>query len=168
MMRHFIAAAAVIGTASVASAAIIETEVNNTTALANAVPTAFFATTGGFAFDGNIAPLDVDYLTINLNAGDYVGVALFHLAGAGASVQLLDPTLTQIAASSAPIPAFGLLAPATGAYYIGITGVGDLSFVGQHSQSFSYKLGVSYNAVPEPATLGLLAGAAVLGLRRRG
>lgn len=166
-MRQLIATAAVIGAASFASAAIIETEVNNTPAQANAVPTAFFATTGGFAFDGAIAPLDVDYLTINLVAGDYVGVALFHLTGAGASVQLLDPTLTQIAASSAPIPAFGLIAPATGAYYVGISGLGDSSFVGQHSQSFSYKLGVSYNAVPEPATLGLLAGAAVLGLRRR-
>lgn len=166
-MRKLFALLAVGATVTTASAAVLEVEPNNTTATANFVPLAVYAASGGFAFDGAIAPSDVDYVSVNLTAGDYLGVALFTLSGNGANVQLLDPSFAQLAVSTAPIPAFGLAVPATGTYYIGVSGVGDLNFVGQHSQLFTYKLGVSYNAVPEPATLGLLAGAGILALRRK-
>jgi hypothetical protein len=169
VMRHLIAAAVVVVGSSVASAALIEAEVNNTPAQANFVPAAVYTPSGGFAFDGSIVRSDVDYVSVSLAAGDYLGVTLFQLSGAPGSgiIQVLDPSLAVVGSAGGAFPATGFFAPSAGTYSIGISGAGDTGFVGQHGLQYNYKLVVGYNAVPEPATLGLLAGLSALVLRRR-
>jgi hypothetical protein len=135
-----------------------------------------YASSGGFAFDGTIVPDDVDFVSLNLVAGDVVGVAVFDVNfSLGDSVlQVLDPSLTEIAFNddAGSLNSFvQFAAGSSGIYTIGLTGFGGDNlgvFTGiGHDEEFSYKLFVGVNRIPEPATLGLLAGAAMLGLRRR-
>lgn len=173
---RLLAITAVALAASTASAALIESEPNNTPATANVVAPAVYAASGGFAFDGTIVPDDVDFISLTLLAGDIVGVAVFdvNFSGGDSVLQVLNPSLTEIAYNddAGNLNSFvQFTATTAGVYTIGLTGFGGDDFPiflgAGHTEDFAYKLIVGVNSIPEPATLGLLAGAAVLGLRRR-
>lgn len=169
---RLLAITAVALAASTASAALLESEPNNSPATANFIADAVYASTGGFAFDGTISTDDVDFISINLNAGDVVGAAVFDslFSGGDPMIVALDSSLAQVAFDDDATgldPFIRFAATTSGVHYIGVTGFGDSAFIGAHSEVFSYKLIVGVNRIPEPATLGLLAGAAMLGLRRR-
>jgi hypothetical protein len=177
-MRHLVIMSAVALAAGTASAALVEVESNNTLATANVVPGAVFAVSGGFAFDGSIVPDDVDYITLGttLNAGDFLVASVFEnfvtIPTADSMLALFNSAGTEIEFDDddgpAALSSFGVIIPATGVYTLAITGYNDRNFDGlTHPEDFDYKLIVGVNRIPEPATLGLLAGAAVLGLRRR-
>lgn len=179
---RLLAITAVALAATTATAALVESEPNNTLATADVVPGAVFAASGGFAFDGSIGTGDVDYITLGttLNAGDFVVASVFeNFVPTSLPTILPDSIMALFDAAGNEIDfddddgpgtlsSFGVVIPATGTYTIAISGFGDRNFDGiGHSENFSYKLIVGVNRIPEPATLGLLAGAAVLGLRRR-
>ena len=188
--------AGVILTASFASAAIVETESNNTMGSANILvrPPVVSADTGVLSLGSET---DVDVFQINLLAGDVLSVQTTPLAvpftvpdtqialgnAAGEVVEFGDDHDDSDSFGSA----FDFLAPADGIYFIGITGWNDLddtnlelgaSFASvlnglnadssAHGETGDYLLTVTVVPVPEPAFAGLAAlGLGGLAMRRR-
>lgn len=187
---------AVAGLAPAASAALIfDTEPNNTLATASAIVRVRglqFADVGVASLGG--AGGDVDVFSIPLALGEVITIITTplavpdfdipdtELAFASPAGIILDQN--DDAGGENPVGDLGrgsairFQAPVTGTYFIGVTGFDDINadsgaigqpfaahVNGSHTQSGSYALTVS--VVPEPASLAVLGGLALLGLRRR-
>jgi hypothetical protein len=169
-------------------ATIIESEPNNTLATADPlgrVGSGNFATVGTVSLAG---VGDVDVFSIDLFGGEYV---MANTAGIAGSPIGLDPdTIIALVDSAGTIiefddddsQSFGsnytYLVPASGTYYVAVSGFGDssgtpvgqtfgsTSFIGNHLETGPYILTVS--VVPEPAALALASlGCLALGFLRR-
>ena len=179
------------------AALIFDTEPNNTLATASAivrVPGVQFADVGVATLGGPGG--DVDVFSIPLAAGEIITIITTpmtipdfdipdtELAFASPAGIILDQN--DDAGGENPVGDLGrgsairFQAPTTGTYFIGVTGFDDIfsdsaalgqpfasELNGAHTQSGQYALTVSVVLIPEPASLGVLAGLGVLGLRRR-
>ena len=166
--------------ATVAQAAIIETEPNNTLATADPI------LLGSMTADAGVPSLkagDVDVFSIALNAGDFLSVNTSGIASippgnlpntvaglidSSGVVILIDDDGGQNLGSN-----FSYMTPTTGTYYIAVTGYPDAAsamagstfgsagvFDGAHTAKGPYLFTVSVlqTAVPEPSSMLLLAG----------
>lgn len=180
-MRILKISMAVLALTAVSSyGAITEVEANNTFATAQGIPVGTYVPDGGFAVDGFLGAGDVDYYSVFLNAGDYIGVAIFDFTPGDSDsggindndsyLGIFDPGggLFEVDDDDGPgfLSATHIFIPVAGLWRIAVTGFGDPNFDGiGHDESFRYLLDFSH--VPEPTTIGLLlAGAALLRRRR--
>lgn len=179
------------------AALIVDTEPNNTIATASAivrVPGLQFADVGVATLGGTGG--DVDVFSIPLAAGEIITIITTpmsppdfplpdtELAFASPAGIILDQN--DDAGGENPVGDFGrgsairFQAPVAGTYFIGVTGFDDIfadsdaigepfatHVNGSHTQVGSYALTVSVVLIPEPASLGVLGGLTLLGLRRR-
>ncbi|TWT41022.1 hypothetical protein RAS1_37130 [Phycisphaerae bacterium RAS1] len=186
-MKKVLGAAAVLGLSSIAALAnppLVEAEPNNTYPTANFTPK-FTYPFGGVARDGHIAPGDVDFISFDFVAGDYITAAIYDwtalpldgLNNDGNEVIDNDSfmgvfapggALADIDDDAGPgfLSAIHFYAPTSGTYAFAISGFGDGGFVGNHGENYDYKFVVGVNPIPEPASLALLGLGAML-LRRR-
>ncbi|MFO0840424.1 MAG: pre-peptidase C-terminal domain-containing protein [Phycisphaerae bacterium] len=165
-----------------ASATIIESEPNNSSATANPVTRGPVIWADAGVFSLGAAGNDVDYVSINLNAGEIFTVITTPIANLplfndpDTMMQLLDSGGAEVAFND---DANGLgsairyQVAASGTYYVGVTGFGDRNFDGQldsnpangHGESGPYVLTMSI--VPEPSSLALLLLGGISALGRR-
>jgi hypothetical protein len=128
-----------------------ESESNNTLATANPLP-------AEGVVGGSLAPNDVDYFKIDLEAGDRLAVSvfdlktgLFQVAGGernDAQLGVFSPSGTLAAGGSnddggpgfQPNLLFTVPSGQGGSWKVALTGFGDTGFNGSHKESFSYLL----------------------------
>jgi hypothetical protein len=126
-----------------------------------------------YAFTGAIAPGEVDFFQVEFGATSptgnayYFGSLFFEPTGSGASLGLfnMEGALIQSVGDTGGVIGDVYFLP-PGPYMIGVTGLGDELFGGNHAQSFEYLL-IVYPWVPGPPAIGLLGIAAMLGRSRR-
>jgi MYXO-CTERM domain-containing protein len=179
-MRCSIACAIIGGVglaAPLASASIVETELNNTFATADVLvrDPGIWADTGILELGGAGGAGDVDFFSISLVEGEIIVMT---------TTPLDDPpvhgdpdTIIGIFDSGGALLDFddddgiGLgsslffAVPSTGTYFIGITGFPDFDFLGDHPQDGFYLLSVK--VAPAPGALALLGLAGIFGRSRR-
>ncbi|BBO23239.1 MAG: PEP-CTERM sorting domain-containing protein [Fimbriimonadaceae bacterium] len=177
-MKKVVFGVLALASAAISQAIIIESEPNNTPLTANAISrgAAPWADVGVMSLaDGGG---DVDYFSITLFAGEVITAITTPLEVTftvpDTLMHLLDSSFSELVFNDdggGPSGQYGSAIryeiTSSGTYYIGVTGYGDRSFVGTHSEEGDYALTVS--VVPEPATLlALGAGvAAIFGRRRK-
>lgn len=169
--------AAALCLAPVASADIIETELNNTFATADVISrdSGAWADVGILRLGGAGGAGDIDFFSISLVAGEMFVMTTTPLDDPPGHS---DPdTVIGIFDSGGTLLDFddddgiGLgsslffVVPSSGTYFVGITGFPDFDFTGgDHSEDGSYLL--SLKIAPAPGALAAFAGMALLGRRR--
>jgi len=185
-----IAGSVVLASVSVASAAIMDSEPNNTPATAS--PIGYipggtnFADVGVAGFTAN----DVDFYSLPLNVGDFLTVTTFptqiNFLQPDTILALIDPSGTIVSFNDDTLGTSGSdgstivhQATVAGNYSLAVSGFGDFidaivgstnvaAIDGNHNETGSYILTVSVvPVVPEPVTLGLAGGLGLLALRRK-
>ncbi len=181
-MKRILAMGLTLLMVAAANATIIESEPNNSTATANPVSRGPVIWADAGVFTLGAAGNDVDYVSIDLNAGEILTVITTPLGNLplfndpDTMLRLLDAGGTEILFND---DANGLgsalryQASASARFFIGVTGFGDRNFDGQldanpangHGEAGPYVLTMSI--VPEPSSLALLllGGATLLGRR---
>jgi len=152
---------------------IIESEPNNTLPTANPIGV-FSAPGGSVVVDGSIVPSDVDWFQFTVTGPAQLVTATFGVpsstlgnsilslydAGGVLITQDDDSGINNFSALQAILSA--------GTYYLVVTGFPDTGNVGNHSETFNYKMTVGTNIVPAPGALALLGLAGTItGTRRR-
>lgn len=186
MRKNVLAAGLVLALAAVSQAAFtgFDTPTNQTPATAdnltnNGTLRTLPCLLSGDSGIGTLAAGDVDFYRVDLTAGCFVNIETTAMTVFPSTpdtvMEVLNSALTQLAfnddgggANGSPNrgSAIHLLVPATGTYYIGVSGFNDTGFTGAHQQAGQYLLTVG--VTPEPATLALLgAGLLVLARRRK-
>ncbi|HTO08427.1 MAG TPA: hypothetical protein VMR86_15380 [Myxococcota bacterium] len=146
-----------------------ESESNNTLATANALP----AEAG--VIGGSLAPNDVDYFKIDLEAGDRLALSVFDLKPGlfqvangernDAQLGVFTPSGALAAGGSnddggpgfQPNLLFTVPAGQGGSWKVALTGFGDGAFTGAHKESFSYLLVVARERAC-PSVVPLISG----------
>ena len=100
---------------------------------------------------------DTDYFKFDLQAHDYLMVNTFAMGAGATTVAVYDSGRTLIPSASTGTAGYIASVPASGSYYIGVTGSG----------TAPYMMSFSVDYVPEPATMSLLAIGCVALLKRR-
>ncbi len=168
-----LALVALLSAASLATAAVSESEANGSLATANALT----LSGGGRLVSAALTPGDVDFYAVPVNAGDFVTLSVIE-AGHGA---FHDAQLRVYAASNAIVaqdddsgtgflPALRLRVPSGGGgtWKVAVTGFGDTDFDGgNHSEDFPYELVISAEppafSEPNPDSNNTQANADTLG-----
>jgi hypothetical protein len=130
------------------------------------------ANNGTFVF-GSLTPGDVDYFGVELPAFTTICA---HVSGVGLNfanvlLGMFDSSGALLTTSQKYSPPNGpqILAgdvPNAGTYYLAVTGITDVSFVGEHDFGFNYTFSIEALAIPAPAPLTILALAATTRRRR--
>jgi hypothetical protein len=155
-----------------AVATVNELEPNDSIVTAQGLPT--FASTCGEGVLGSLSAGDVDFYQIEIASGVLFSANVFDFTPLlpddnDPILGLFDSGGTLIAFDDDGGP--GTLAaifvgiPSGGTYFVGVSGVGDTGFVGNHAQDFSYMLVL--NMTPAPGAIPLLAGYCLRVSRRR-
>jgi len=172
MMRALTMAAALGIAAAAAPATLHEVEPNDSIASAQIIPV--IPQCFSEAVNGGLVPGDVDFYQIELFGGILFIASLFdftpQLVDNDAILALFDDGGAMIAFGSdggtGVLSVLFLIVPHSGTYYVGVSGVGDNGFIGDHEQLFPYKLVVS-SCVPAPGALAALLFACCCGRSRR-
>jgi hypothetical protein len=123
---------------------------------------------------GSLAPGDIDFFAIDLVPYSIVYatigsigfnnpnvlIAMFDSAGT-----LLETSLEYPVKFGPPVLVGDV--PSAGRYYLTVTGITDLSFVGDHNFSFEYGLDIGTLSVPAPGSFAPIVAIAVSAGRRR-
>lgn len=190
MRRTLIPLAALAAAAAPAMAQVIESEPNNSAALANFLGSfsgSDAVVAAGAITPGNVAndlPGDVDFYSFTIDFEAHVLVSVFGLGASGSDAQLalLDGVGIIAADDNSGLDNFPslqtILTPGT--YFLAVTGANDLGFPGPlsfpdgrnpdqspHLESFNYKLVLALSPIPAPSAAALLALGGLAAARRR-
>lgn len=190
MRRTLLPLAALAAAATPALAQVVESEPNNTPALADFLGTftgADAVIAEGLITPGDAAldlPGDVDLYAFTINFEAHIFASVFNIGAPGADAQLalLDGMGILAADEDSGLDGFPSLqfTLAPGSYFLAVTGANDLGFPGPptfpdgrnpdqspHLESFDYKLVVGFSVVPAPSAAALLGLGGLVAARRR-
>ncbi len=109
--------------------------------------------------NGTILPGDVDFFQLNLPQTLSIGAFLQPVPP---DVDLPPHNLALFNSQGSQVN-FGFLPG--GIYTLGLTGINDVNFMGDHQQNFNYQIVIAYT--PSAPTLAMFAVAMIAGPRRR-
>lgn len=165
-MKKLIATTAILALSVAAFAdpqPLLEWEPNDTVADANFIDEMYYPY-GGVAVDGDLAPGDIDFFSVDVGSGWLVTASVFDFTPAEPfdndsllGVFAPDGTLVDSDDDDGPgfLSSIHFFTDQPGTWTIAVTGFGDENFIGEHEEDFGYKLVLGIN-IPEPASLSLL------------
>jgi len=147
---------------------IEEVEPNNFANQAQAISD--FPGIGFYAIHGSILPGDVDFFAFEVTERSIFEAVVYSYPNLfpvpQARLELYDSTGTILGTAEAGQPLWAYLSDMTllpGTYVLGLTGLGDTFFTGEHDEQFEYTM----HLIPGPAVAPLLLLPCLRGRRRR-